>query len=185
MIHVTVTLMDLNDDLPLLGEPLAIELANTLYGEGAAALDFLAPPVAARWLAAALHGDAPTELTAEQAAVLRELRDATRAILFALYHKQPPPAEAVATVNHHAAAACAHAALVDGAARVVFRGAPLARARARFATSCVELVARAAPVGRCEGPGCTLFFVQHHGHRRYCHEGCSHRARQRRYRSRA
>ncbi|MEU4625198.1 CGNR zinc finger domain-containing protein [Actinoplanes sp. NPDC023801] len=31
---------------------------------------------------------------------------------------------------------------------------------------------------RCEGPGCCVFFVQHHPRRRYCHVSCAHRDRQ-------
>jgi predicted RNA-binding Zn ribbon-like protein len=174
--------MDTPDDLPLLGEPLAIELANTWYGEGE--VDFLAEPaLATRWIGAAVPDDA-SPLTTRDAAVLRRLRDAVRALILAVLREAPLDAAAIAVVNDGAAAACAHASWVDGAAQVVFRGPPLARAQARLATSCVELLAARVAVRQCEGPGCFMLFVQQHRHRRFCHDGCSHRARQARYRSR-
>jgi predicted RNA-binding Zn ribbon-like protein len=167
----------MNDDLPLLGEPPAIELANTWYGAGDEAADYLAEPeVAQRWVAAVLQGAPAGDLVG-----LRALRDATRTLLAARCDGIPLDPRAVEVVNAHAARACAHVALVvaEGAAssRVSFRG----DAAARLATSCVEVLTGPDPLRRCEGPGCTMFFAQGHGRRRFCHDGCSHRARQRRY----
>ncbi|MEQ1569745.1 MAG: CGNR zinc finger domain-containing protein [Myxococcota bacterium] len=170
----------MDDELPILGEPVAIELANTWYGEGER--DFLADAdVGGRWVRAAVP-EPPPEVSAAEVHLLRTLRDAVRTLLDPAGTADDPAA--IAVVNDHAAAACAHPALDRGTAQVRYRGAPLACARARLAASCIELVAARAPVRRCEGPGCAMWFVQHHAHRRFCHDGCSHRARQARYRSR-
>lgn len=167
----------MDEDLPLLGEPPAIELANTWYGAGPSAHDFLGDAeVARRWASWVVGGDALVDVAA-----LVELRDAVRALIVARIDGSPLDPAAVRVVNRHAAEACASIRLrVDGAAAssaVSFRGG----AAARVATSCVEVLTGPDPIRRCEGPGCTMFFVQGHGRRRFCYEGCSHRARQRRY----
>ena len=169
-----------DEDLPLLGEPLAIELVNTWYGDGDDAVDLLDPPaLALRWAALALGPGEPPALPE-----LRALRDAARVLVLARSAGQPLDPAAVAVVNAAAAQARAHLELVVDparpaapASRAHLRGGPLAR----LATSCVEVLCGPDPLRRCEGPGCGLFFVQHHGRRRFCHDGCSHRARQQRY----
>lgn len=165
----------MNEDLPLLGEPSAIELANTWYGEGAH--DFLADPeVARRWATCVLGEGLEIDV-----ADLRALRGAVRRLIASQMSGSAFDPAATALVNAHAAHACAHLSLViEGASassRVGYRGG----AAARLATSCIEVLTGPDPIRRCEGPGCTMFFVQDHGRRRFCHDGCSHRARQRRY----
>jgi predicted RNA-binding Zn ribbon-like protein len=169
-----------DEDLPLLGEPLAIELVNTWTGEGPGGFDVLGPPaLARRWAALALGPGEPPPLPE-----LRALRDAARSLVIARAAAHPLDPAAVAVVNAAAAQAQAHLELVVDPARPA---APTARSHlgggplARLATSCVEVLCGPDPLRRCEGPGCSLFFVQHHKARRYCHEGCSHRARQLRY----
>ncbi len=167
-------------EFPILGEPLGIELANTWYGAGADVIDFLATPaMAGAWAAAA--GATPVD----DVPALRALRDAVRALVAARAAGQPLSRRAVGTLNRHAAAGCAAAMLqVDArggvSTAIRFRGE--AAARARLATSCIEVLSGPHPIHRCEGDGCGLFFVQQHGRRRFCHDGCSHRARQQRYR---
>ncbi|MEQ1508401.1 MAG: ABATE domain-containing protein [Myxococcota bacterium] len=173
-----------DDDLPLLGEALAIELANTRYGAGADAVDFLGPELAGRWARAALGGDGA--LSGAQLESLRVLRDAVRVLVEATWSREAPPPDAVAAVNRAAAGCSTRAALTwaphEGPrARVVFDGPPFEVALARAATSAIETLTHERPIRRCEGPGCTLWFVVDHGRRRFCHDGCSHRARQRRY----
>jgi predicted RNA-binding Zn ribbon-like protein len=178
-------------DLPLLGEPTGIEFANTLYGSGADQFDFLGDKHLARlWLEHALVGReaAPRALSVASVASLRELRNGVHRLVVALCEASAPDCAAVALVNRHAAAGCAHAELVwhhpsPPSARMCFRGDAMARICAVLATSCIELCtgARRGAVRRCEGPGCSLLFVQHDRRRRFCHESCSHRARQRKY----
>lgn len=168
-------------EFPILGEPPGIELANTWYGSGADAIDFLADPGHARAWVAAVAGPS----TVDDLDALRALRDAVRRLVVARATGRPLDRRAIGILNRHAAAACASATLrmdTRGAltAAVHFRGP--GTVRARLATSCIEVLTGPHPVARCEGAGCGLFFVQHHGRRRFCHDGCSHRARQLRYR---
>lgn len=170
-----------SEEFPILGEPPGIELANTLYGAGDETVDFLATPVQARAWATLVTGTAPVD----DVPALRELRDAVWLLVAAHAAGRPLSRRAIGTLNRHAAAGCAVAMLQRDArggvsAAVRFRGA--AALRARLATSCIEVLTGPHPIHRCEGDGCGLFFVQHHGRRRFCHDGCSHRARQQRYR---
>lgn len=168
-------------DLPILGEPIGIELANTWYGSGKGAIDFLANPDEATAWVAHVTGATPVDDVSQ----LRELRDAVRDLIAASATSRPLSRRAVRTLNQHAAAGCASVVLkVDArgnlSSEVRFRGE--AALRARLATSCIEVLTGPYPIHRCEGEGCGLFFVQQHGRRRFCHDGCSHRARQLRYR---
>jgi predicted RNA-binding Zn ribbon-like protein len=180
------------EQLPILGEPLPVELANSLYLADGEATDFLATPASAQlWLEHALGPagvDFPRAISASEAAALRELRDAAVEILSALCQHRTPKPTRVQALNRHAAAACAHVELVwsssdQPSARVRLRGDRFSRMCAQLATACIELCTSeaAGEIRRCEGPGCSLMFVQHHRRRRFCHESCSHRARQRRY----
>jgi predicted RNA-binding Zn ribbon-like protein len=168
-------------EFPLLGEPVGVELVNTLYGLGRDRIDFLRDPRHAVAWAAQVAGSAQID----DVVLLRELRDAARSLFAASANGQALSPRAIATVNRHAQAGCASVVLrLDktgrAASQVVFRGD--AALRARLATSCVEVLTGPSPIARCEGEGCSLFFVQQHGRRRFCHESCSHRARQKRYR---
>lgn len=169
-------------DLPILGAPLGIELANTRYGAGADAIDFLADLARSRhWVRLAVG-----RATIDDWERLRELRDAIHAALQARAAGGAPDARTVAVINRHAAAGCAAAVLSvqpDGAATAAVRFRGAGALRARLATSCIELLTGPHPIRRCEGAGCGLFFVQQHGRRRFCSDGCSHRERQQRYRT--
>lgn len=168
-------------EFPILGEPIGVELVNTLYGSGRGVVDFLHRSDDALAWAALVTGDAQVD----SVALLRELRDAAHVLFTASAAGRPLSRRAIATINRHAAAGCASICLrLDGrgqaASAVLFRGQ--AALRARLATSCTEVLTGPFPVSRCQGDGCGLFFVQHHGRRRFCHDSCSHRARQQRYR---
>jgi predicted RNA-binding Zn ribbon-like protein len=166
-------------EFPTLGEVPAIELANTRYGPTGDTFDYLGTPALARaWVAEVLPRASLDDVSA-----LRELREAARSALMARMADQLPSAKVIAVLNRHAAAACAHVALTavgdEARVQVHYRGA--AAARAQLATSCIELLMQAVPIRRCQGAGCGLFFAPRHLRRRFCHESCSHRARQARY----
>lgn len=171
------------DDLPILGEPISVELANTWYGEGADAVDFLSvPAVAVSWVAL-VTGAVPVDDVSE----LRALRDAVRALFVARAAGRALPSRAMAIVNAHAASGRVTPRLklgADGAPVTVLEYSGRGAVRTRLALSCMEVLTAPAPLVRCAGEGCGLFFVQQHGRRRFCHDGCSHRLRQRRYRER-
>lgn len=190
--------VDVDDELPILGEPLAVELANTRYGEGSRwATDFLGDPrLAVRWVEAsglmASAGLTPQLLVSGSsrvalAATLRPVRDAVRDALVAFVDGSEPGASAVAALNAAAAAAPHHRALVlDGAAlRCERRWAAggVARLVAHAAELAMEFLAGpdVGRVRRCPAPDCTMLFVAAHHRRKFCHPSCSHRARQAAY----
>jgi predicted RNA-binding Zn ribbon-like protein len=180
-------------DFPILGtEPLPVELANTLYGEGPERVDFLGeaawidPWFASAWGAHGLPAAPPAGME-RNAGRVRALRDAP--------DRRAPPADgrtpgrgAVSRVNDFARAAPTYPRLDWPAG-----GAPAVRwlddtgggtaVLGRIAASCIELLTgeRAGNLRRCRGPGCSLLFVKNHSRRRWCHPSCGHRDRQARY----
>jgi predicted RNA-binding Zn ribbon-like protein len=168
-------------ELPFLGtEPLVVEFANTLYGDE----DILGTPeLATLWFATA--GTHP----AKDSAAARSLRDSIHALFAATVTGDTPLEPAIAHVNAVAAQAPTAPQMVRLPTGSLVadsrRGAATGDAAllGGLASACVELLTgdRTRLLRRCEGPDCTLFFVQHHPRRRYCHESCAHRDRQARY----
>src|SRR5215210_5188210 len=103
----------MSDDLPLLGEAFAVELANSDHRSGHEERDFLAAPdgVAAWFAHAPAAADllVPAPLPPEVAAAVRGIRDATRLLLTA--------AAAAATDTDSAAARTDAAELLHQEAR--------------------------------------------------------------------
>jgi predicted RNA-binding Zn ribbon-like protein len=167
-------------ELPILGtEPLVVEFANTRYGGE----DFLGTPeLAALWFAAA-----GTRAVRDTAAA-RRLRDSVHALFTATVTATTAPAAAIAQVNATAAAAPRAPRLIREPGGTFVAGSHTsatgdAALLGGLATACIEVLTddRARLLRRCAAPDCCLFFVQHHRHRRYCHETCAHRDRQARY----
>jgi predicted RNA-binding Zn ribbon-like protein len=196
------------DDLPLLGEPAPVELANSLYGEGDERVDFLGTTALAHlWLAHAdLGAPLPRRPGGADLARLRDLRDAVRTLVVQAVDGDPPDREAVATLNRAARLAPRWPQLTveraeQGDQGEQGRGAPVLRATvadppagdggsARFDVGLAHLAhdaiallggEDAARLRRCAAPDCGMAFVQHHRRRRWCHESCGHRIRQARY----
>src|SRR5215207_9885227 len=99
-------------NFPLLGEPLAVDLVNTVaaVGPNGALVDLIATPDGLRaWLDAQAERLGPDQQTI--AALLEEitrvhaLRDALRPLFRAARRDEPPEAEALALVNATSAAA--------------------------------------------------------------------------------
>ena len=180
-------------DMPLLGEVLAVELANTLYVGATGTVDWLTRPgLITSWLShaeAAADLDPHYPLQAKHAEALRQIRDAVHLLLVAATAGLPDiPAGPVATLNHYAAQASCRPQLTwaDGdvpSASLVHSGAAADVLIARLAHECIEFLAGPdlGLLRRCEGPGCPMLFVQRHHKRRYCYAGCASRARQTRY----
>jgi predicted RNA-binding Zn ribbon-like protein len=121
---------------------------------------------------------------------VRSVRDAAWIIVHAAIDGTRPPAAAISVVNGAASTAPTVLTLawdksgpVRDARPTGTHDAPLAW---RLAVAIIELVTGpdAFRVRRCARPGCSMLFVQHHGHRRFCHPSCSHTMRQDRYRHR-
>jgi len=160
-------------ELPLLGEPVSVEFANTLYGE----FDFLDEPETARsWVAEVVPGHALPEDG------LTELRNAVRRIFLAVSAGAALDSADVRLVNECAAAAPSVWQLTSGATAAQTRiGARVLLAE--LAEDCVRVVASADvhPVRLCESDDCPMLFVRKHHRRRWCHNSCGHRVRQAAY----
>lgn len=176
-----------------MGEPFAVELANTRYLGDRDDLDFLDDPAAVRrWFAnapAASDLEMPRRLPPATAATLRDIRDATRSLLTELADGSSVLSEAAAEELHRASRrAPAHLSLdVRAAGRPSWElhhdGPPQDVFVASVAARCILLLASddAGRVRRCARPGCPLLFAQHHRARRFCSEYCAHSVRQARY----
>ena len=165
-----------------LGEPLAIDLANTvLVVREGEEVDLLATrDDLRRWLAAERERLGDCAFAVAHLAEIRALRDAVRGALSATAAGATPPPEALEHVN----AACADAPVApqlnvgpDGELRVDERPAspdPLARLLATLARSAIALLTGPERLHLCGAPSCGMLFL---GQRRWCCAACGNRAR--------
>ncbi|WP_330241535.1 CGNR zinc finger domain-containing protein [Streptomyces sp. NBC_00525] len=179
---------------PLTGEPLALDLLNTLpYAAGGEPYDHLADAGRLRaWLA--LEADrlprAAGEHTADaaDAAALRALRScAARALAAARRGERPDAADLDALNEAQRAAPAVRFAEWDGGTVTAEprRSGPLGtRLAAALAEEVVLLLADPAvrDVRECEADDCTMLFLPAHPRRRWCSAArCGNRARVARY----
>ena len=190
-----------SDAYPALGEPVAIELANTLFTDGGRPLDALTSPAAlSRWLktnAERIASPPPRRLSTGELERARELRATIRTLLAKALAGDPPPAAAIRHLNQLAA-------LAPITPRLDWRTGepPTARlsvsATGRFdavltllAQSAIDVLAGsgAGRLRRCEAPGCICYYLKDHPRRAWCSPKCGNRVRvarhyQRRHRTR-
>ncbi len=155
-------------------EPLAVELANTLYGEG---IDFLAT---AEWVRAWFAEAMPGAVVPDPVQV-RALRDAVYSVFAAVLDQRVPDQASIDQVNSFAAAAPVYVRLSWPHAQWTNTVSGPAAVLGRLASSCVEVVTGPYSLLRCPAPGCSMVFVRTHARRRFCHPSCSQRDRQARY----
>lgn len=179
-------------DLPILGEPLIAEFANTLYIDGTTHLDVLDRPA---WIAAWLRQAPcaadfvhPNRLRAEDTEQLRVLRDAVRGLL--VRGRQCRAAD-IEVINVAARFGESHRLLAlsaTGALEVVSRSRSrgIERVLSAIAVSVVDAVESGVfDLHRvCSRPGCNLFYFRDHHRRRYCNPRCANADRQARYNAR-
>ena len=194
---------------PLLGEPLPVELMNTIWADREGVHDALATPAdAAGWISAVAGRpdvevpDLTRWLAAqnrdELASVhlgLRQLRDAARC-LAARRTDDPRDAAAhlisttaaVETVNSLASSAPSWPRLDwsdDGGPEISrVSESPAGQVLvADLARSVIALLAGGAgpDLRACLAPGCVLYFVKQHPRREWCSDACGNRARQARH----
>lgn len=181
------------DDLPLPGEPFAVELANTHYVTSRDDHDFLADPAAVRtWFRhapAALGIVVPPHPSPDTVAAIRRVRDATRLFLTPSADESGSPArvQAAEVLHREARRAAGHLALDlgDGAPRwrLHHEGSEQDVFVSATASRCILFLGGddVERVRACAHPDCPILFVQRHRARRFCGEPCAHSMRQARY----
>jgi predicted RNA-binding Zn ribbon-like protein len=188
---------------PLLGEPLPVELMNTIWADRDGVHDALREPAdTAAWLNAiaprldlpvvpALGALTPDDLD-QLGRRLQTLRDALRR-LAAEATDDPRPAaasatkelhDALTTVNRAAGAAPRWSALTwtpgeRPARQPRTSGPPTAAALSAIAEEAIALFGRDEPLQlrACQAPGCVLYFLKDHPRREWCSPACGNRAR--------
>ena len=178
-----------SDAYPALGEPLAIELANTLFTDGSRPLDALTtPPALRRWLetnAERLDSPPPRRLSARELERARELRTTIRTLLATALDGHPPPSATIAHLNQLAALAPTTARLdwppgkppkaylcLNGTGR-------LDALLALLAQSAIDVLggSGAGRLRRCQAPGCINYYLKDHSRRAWCSPKCGNRVR--------
>ena len=166
-----------------MGEPFAVEFANSLYrlGDGSS-IDFLESGE----LAEAWFGSAPPvggekvapDLATTQTAELRQLRGVVIDLLDSVVANRAVAESEVSALNAYAARASCRMELSwsnsHGSAALVYGGSPADKLLAQIATEAISFLASEQPASlrRCERPGCFMLFVQQHHKRRFCSESC-------------
>jgi predicted RNA-binding Zn ribbon-like protein len=160
---------------PLLGEPVAVDLANTAVRMRGRDVDLIADEDGvASWLS--VH---PT-LGPVAGPELRALRDAVREVFRATTGGDAVSAEALAAVNDAAQRCQAVLTSTSDGPVVEWTGGALAV----LARSAVEVVA-AENLRGCANHDCVLFFAHGDERRKFCDtKTCANRARQARHRER-
>ncbi|WP_327131101.1 ABATE domain-containing protein [Streptomyces sp. NBC_01343] len=191
---------------PLLGEPLPIELMNTIWADREGVHDAIADPdEAVAWLRAVsprLTPSAPAVgawLDAERPAgaeetalLLRDLRDALRRLAAEATEDPRPDAQSATGTRDAALAALNEACSVTPVwamlhwpsggdpTRIVRTGDLAGQAVvAVLAGQAVDLFTgdMRPQLRACLAPGCVLYFVKQHPRREWCSAGCGNRAR--------
>lgn len=184
------------DDLPILGEPLSIELANTRYcynDDGQSkVLDFLGDVDLVRlWFRNASAAEVlvlPTKLDESVLQQLRALRDVIANSLGVVARGGTPLPEDIDQLNLAADRAAFRRLLVwseDGCGSIseVGEGAEVDVLLATLARSAMGFLASpdVAKLRICGAPDCPMLFQKNHHRRRWCENSCGHRTRQAAY----
>jgi predicted RNA-binding Zn ribbon-like protein len=173
---------------PQLGEPLPVELVNTIYATEEGPVDGLSSPdELAAWLRANSNQLArPGEVDAEsRLRDFRKLRAALRELFGAAIEGDAPPKQALRTLNRMSKARPTYLQLdwleSDGPRAALAEGADDAgtAALAEVASAAIELLGgeRRGLIRACPAPRCVLYFVKDDPRRAWCSNTCGNRAR--------
>ena len=173
---------------PLTGEPLALDLVNTVASAPGGEVDLLESAGDLRaWLAAEQGRLDITDGQIDLGAV-RTLRAHIARAVEAGRARTPPPLEALRTITDAQRSAPVYQELGwNGQAMTIATRRPgnaTAVLLAQLAEAAATLLASPAIglVRRCEGPGCRMLFLPAHPRRRWCSPAtCGNRARVARY----
>jgi predicted RNA-binding Zn ribbon-like protein len=177
---------------PILGEPLPVELANTLFDYRGQPHDALGSPAeVGLWLEA--HSvELPQPLprvTRARVEALRSLREAVRELLVAAAAHDPVPASAAQAINRIASWAPFYLQLehtnpqAPSAEIQVSAASNWEMMMCAIAGQAVQLFGseRWTQIRQCAAPGCVLYFVQNRASREWCSPRCGNRVRVARY----
>jgi len=192
-------------DAPLMGEPLPVELMNTVWadrdgvhdslGDRAAAyawLESVAPRIDIDTASLTRAAAAGSGRDQDAALLLRRLRDSLRRLAAdataddraAAASPVADVSSAVGEVNEVLRSAASWPVLVaDGnggwTRRVESARGPLPAAVGSIASEAIDLFAGPlrGELRACRAPGCVLYFVRHHPRREWCSAACGNRAR--------
>jgi predicted RNA-binding Zn ribbon-like protein len=172
-----------------LGEPLAVDFANTVRRRGRDYTELLATGADLRaWVGhEASRVPDPTEHAAEtRLDEVRLLRDAIFALLLATARHEAAPPGVERQVNAALAAVPLVPQLRDGAVELVapVHTDPVDELLARTAMSAVELLTSPA-LAYCDAPSCGQFFMRNRRDQRWCGPACGTRTRVARHARRA
>ncbi|CAM5661378.1 hypothetical protein GCM10010329_24260 [Streptomyces spiroverticillatus] len=180
----------MRDKLPLVGEPLPLDLINTRANGPAGEVDLLVSAQEFRpWLdsqAGRLPGPGSAGIDLD---ALRALRGQVETAVDCARDGVEPPAQALRALTRAQLAGPLHRELAWGdggvtAARVR-TGSATGVLLAELADATVDLLTDPAALGkvrRCEGPGCRLLFLAVNPRRRWCSPAlCGNRVRVGRY----
>jgi predicted RNA-binding Zn ribbon-like protein len=167
-----------------LGEPLAVDLANTvMVVREDEIVDLIADPEDLKgWLHAERGRVGDCAFAVAHIEEIRALRDAVRALLSAATRGAPLPSEALQAVNAASRAAPIAPQLKGGGAGELRLGElttacePLARLLGALARSAIALLTgpERERLHLCNAPSCGMVFI---GARRWCCAACGNRAR--------
>lgn len=169
---------------PLIGEPVAIDLANTVVRGRVVDVDLLADQAGIDdWFR--LHADHLPPGPVEGSS-LRELRDALRELLGDVDAGRPVASSTAERINRAANAAPGPQVRAgDDASLFGWGRAGTEAVLAAIAQNLLQLLAAGARLRSCENHECLLHFVAYDSRRRFCATArCSNRARQTRHRAR-
>ncbi|PSL52107.1 putative RNA-binding Zn ribbon-like protein [Saccharothrix carnea] len=193
----------MDTDAPLLGEPLPVELMNTVWADRDGVHDALRDRDGVRaWLRALcprtdlLTPNDLDELTASDLDRLIGVRDALRRLAAEVTEDPRPTAasdpsalEAAVTVLNEAAgdtprwSALSWTPGRQPARHTRTSGRAIAATVSAIAEDAIALFSQDTrhQLRACLGPGCVLYFVKHHPRREWCSAGCGNRARSARH----
>jgi predicted RNA-binding Zn ribbon-like protein len=169
---------------PVGGEPLALDLADTLITVTDPPTDLLSDAARARQFWDLQRPRLPAGAGPPDLAATRRLRGAIRALLEARLADREPPRQAVEVVNAAAAAApgsprLAYTASAPGVDWRWQSDDAAALALAAAARSAIELLGSdASRLRRCANPACSMLFIAESARRQWCTPNiCGNRAR--------
>jgi predicted RNA-binding Zn ribbon-like protein len=169
---------------PVLGQPLPIELHNTLYAERGRIADGLADPAGLRAWLAALADRVPADADPDRLGEFVALRAAVREALHAALERRAVPDAARTALNRLSARDPQSLELGERGSEIRHHApTPTDAVIGVIAASTIALVGGpdAGALRACPAPGCALVFVKDHPRREWCSETCGNRARQARH----